>query len=125
MEGEILTIETPGKTLASDFKKIIILFIYFWLCCIGFSLVAKGGGHSLVAVCGFLIAVAFLVVEHGLQPGFSSCGSWAQEHWLSSCCAWAELLHGIWDLPGSGTEPEFAALAGGFFTTEPPGKPHQ
>ena len=82
-------------------------------------------GATLVAVCGFLIAVAFLVVEHRLQPGFSSCGSWALEHWLSSCCAWAELLHAIWDLPGSGTEPGFAALAGGFFTTEPPGKPHQ
>ena len=27
------------------------------------------------------------------------------------------------DLPGSGTEPESPALAGEFFTTEPPGKP--
>ena len=69
LESEILTTETPGKTLASDFKKIIILFIYFWLCwscCIGFSLVAKSGGHSLAAVCGFLIAVASIVVQHGL-----------------------------------------------------------
>ena len=29
----------------------------------------------------------------------------------------------MWDLPGSGIEPVFPALAGGFFTTEPPGKP--
>ena len=34
-----------------------------------------------------------------------------------------ELLHGTWDLPGSGMEPVSPASAGGFFTTEPPGKP--
>ena len=28
----------------------------------------------------------------------------------------------MWDLPGSGIEPEFPAQAGEFFTTEPPGK---
>ena len=28
------------------------------------------------------------------------------------------------DLPHSGMEPASAALAGGFFTTEPPGKPY-
>ena len=28
------------------------------------------------------------------------------------------------DLPNSGIEPGSPALAGGFFTTEPPGKPH-
>ena len=27
------------------------------------------------------------------------------------------------DLPDPGTEPAFSALAGGFFITEPPGKP--
>ena len=35
-------------------------------CCSGFSLVAASGGYSLVAVCGLLIAVASLVVEHRL-----------------------------------------------------------
>jgi len=30
----------------------------------------------------------------------------------------------MWDLPGSGIEPVASALAGGFFTTEPPGKPY-
>jgi len=29
----------------------------------------------------------------------------------------------MWDLPGSGIEPVSPALAGGFSTTEPPGKP--
>ena len=42
---------------------------------------------------------------------------------FSSCGAWAELPHGMWDLPGSGIEPVSPALAGQFFTTEPPEKP--
>ena len=29
----------------------------------------------------------------------------------------------MWDLPGSGIEPMSSALAGSFFTAEPPGKP--
>ena len=32
-------------------------------------------------------------------------------------------LQGMWDLSRSGIEPMSPALAGGFFTTEPPGKP--
>ena len=48
------------------------------------------------------------------RSDFSGCGTWAQ--YLRSQ-AW--LLRGTWDLPGSGSP----ALTGGFFTTEPPGKP--
>ena len=33
------------------------------------------------------------------------------------------LLYGMWDPPGSGIKPVSLALAGGFFTTELPGKP--
>ena len=29
----------------------------------------------------------------------------------------------MWDFPGSGMEPVSPVLAGGFFTTEPSGKP--
>ena len=55
--------------------------------------------------------------------GFSSCGSWALRHRPSSCGARALLLCSMWDLPGSGIKPISPALAGKFFTTEPPGKP--
>ena len=55
--------------------------------------------------------------------GLSSCGSWALEHRLSSGGPWAQLLHGTWDLPGPGIRPVSLALAGRFFTTEPPEKP--
>ena len=54
----------------------------------------------------------------------SSCGSWALELRLSSCGSWAQLLCSMWDLPGPGLEPVSPALAGGFLTTAPPGKPY-
>ena len=41
---------------------------------------------------------------------------------LSSCGARAQLLHGMWDLPGPGLEPVPPALAGGFLTTVPAAK---
>ena len=34
------------------------------------------------------------------------------------------MLRSVWDLPGPGLEPVSPALAGGFLTTAPPGKPH-
>ena len=45
------------------------------------------------------------------HAGFSSCGSRAS------------LLRGMWDLPGPGLEPMSPALAGGFSSAAPPGKP--
>ena len=40
-------------------------------------------------------------------------------------CVWKDLLlHCMWDLPGPGIEPVSPALAGGFLTTGPPGKPY-
>ena len=77
-------------------------FIYLLLavldvhCRAGFSLVAESGGYMLAALQGFVISVASLVVEHPSRSwGFSSCGSWALEHRLSSCGAQAYLVHGV------------------------------
>ena len=81
---------------------------------------------------GLLIAVASLDAEHRLWGtwasvaaacGLSSFGSQALEHKLNSCSVQAWLLHGMWDPPGPEIEPVSPALAGGSFTTEPPGKP--
>ena len=63
-------------------------------------------GLLFVVVCELLIAVgaralgarASVVVAYG----YSSCGAWAQ------------LLRGMWDLPGPRLEPVSPALAGGF-----------
>ena len=56
--------------------------------------------------------------------GLSNCDSWTLEPRLSNSGTWACLLQGTWDPPGSGINHESLALAGRFFTTEPPGKPH-
>ena len=88
-------------------------------------------GYSLVAVLRLLIAVASLVAQHRLQDSqvsvvaahvLCSCISQALEHRLNGYGSQASLLRGIWDLPGQGMEPMSPALAGGFFTTETPGK---
>ena len=47
----------------------------------------------------------------------------ALERELSSRDPQAELPLGMWNLPGPGTEPVSPGLAGGVFTTRPPGVP--
>ena len=80
-------------------------------CARAFSSCGKWG-PLFIAVRGPLIIVASLVAEHKLQT-----------RRLSNCGSRAQLLHGMWDLPGPGLEPVSPALAGGFLTTAPPGKP--
>ena len=69
-------------------------------------------GPLFIAVCGPLTISASLVAEHRLQT-----------RRLSSCGSQAQLLCRMWDLPKPGLEPASPALAGGFSTTAPPGKP--
>ena len=52
--------------------------------------------------------------------GFSTFGFWVLKHRLNSCGTQPQRLCSMWDLP----ESMSAALAGGFFTTEPSGKPN-
>ena len=130
----------PGEAgvLFSFLNLFILIYFIFFLGCIGFSSLCAGflqlqragatlccsarashcGGFSC---CGAraLGVWASVVVAHGL----SSCGLRAVECRLSSCGSRAQLLHGMWDLPGPGIEPVSPALAGGFLTTVPPGKP--
>ena len=70
------------------------------------------GGPLFIAVRGPLTIVASLVAEHRLQT-----------RRLRNCGSWAQLLHGMWDLPRPGLEPMSPALAGRFSTTALPGKP--
>ena len=79
--------------------------------CAGSSLL-----HGLFPSCGGYS----LVEDHGLQ------GLWTQQLWLPGSRAQAQqlwLLCCMWNLPGSGIKPVSPALAGRFFTTEPPRKP--
>ena len=79
------------------FLKKFIYFIYLFLAALGLHCCvwafSSCGKQELlfVAVHGLLLAVASVVMEHGLMgsrcAGFSSCGSWDLEHRLSSCGA--------------------------------------
>ena len=71
--------------------------------CRGFSLQSMGSRHVNSVV---------------VAPGIQSTGSVVLAQGLSC-------LRSTWDLPGPEIKPTSLALADGFFTTEPPGKPHQ
>ena len=77
---------------------------------------SNGGkwGPLFIAVCGPLAIAASLVAEHRLQT-----------RRLSNCGSRAYLLRGMWDPPRPRLEPVSPALAGGFSTTAPPGKPQK
>ena len=80
-------------------------------CARAFSSCGKWG-PLLIAVRGPLTIATSLVAEHRLQTRrLSNCGSRAQP------------LRGMWDPPRPGLEPVSPALAGGFLTTAPPGRP--
>ena len=109
---------------------IISLLFFFFLaalglrCCVRASLVAARGGYSSLQCAGFSLQWLLLLWSTcSRRTGFSSCDSQALEYRLSSCGARAQLLRGMWDPPGPGLEPVSPALAGGFLTTAPPGKP--
>ena len=107
---------------------ILFIYFYFWLHWVfiavhGLSLVVASGGYSLLWCVGFPSWWLLLLQSTGSRSvGFRSCGSRALERRLSSCGAWAQLLHSMWDLPGPGIEPMSPALASRFLTTAPPGK---
>ena len=97
----------------------------------GFSPVVESGGCSQLPGPGFPLQCFSCCGAGAWGPvGFSSCGLWAQycgsqalELGLSTCSTGAQLPQDMWDLPRPGIEPTSPKLAGGFFTTEPPGNP--
>ena len=95
-------------------------FFFLWL----HWVFVAAHGLSLVAARGTTLCCAARASHCG---GFSCCGApalgaWAVEHRLSSCDSQAQLLCGMWDLPGPGIESMYLALAGRLLTTAPPGK---
>ena len=117
-----------------EFSKIISFYLFLAVlglrCCKGFSLLAASTGYSLVGCMGFSLRWLLLWRTGFRHAGLSGCSTGAQQLQfpgskirLSSCGAWAYLLGSMWDLPGSGIEPMTPALAAGFLSTEPPGKP--
>ena len=109
-----------GALDVSAFRNFIAtLFIYLFIFgCVGSSVRARA-----FSSCGkwwpLFIAVRgpFTIAAPPLE------GHRLQTRRLSSCGSRAQLLRGMWDPPRPGLEPVSSALAGGFSTTAPPGKP--
>ena len=115
----LVYIVTPITGLVTFFFFFLInLFIYSFLAVLGLRFCVRAfsscgkWGPLFIAMRGPLTVAASLVAEHRLQM-----------RRLSSCGSRAQLLRGMWDLPRPGLEPVSPALAGGFSTTAPPGKP--
>ena len=89
-------------------------FIYLWLLWVFIRLFSSCGELGLLFSCVALASQCsgFLFQNTALgHTGFSKCG------------ASVSLLLSTWGPPISGIRPVPPALAGGFFTTESPGKP--
>ena len=71
------------------------------------------GGGSVAKLCPTLLTTCTVARQAPLSMGFSR-----QEYWSGLS------FPSPGDLPDPGIKPMSLALAGGFFTTEPPGKPH-
>ena len=68
------------------------------------------GGYSSLQCSGFSLQWLHLLWSIGSKGrGLSSYGLQNLQHWLSSCGAQAQLLHGTWDLSGPGIEPMYPA----------------
>ena len=88
----------------------------------GLPLAAESGGCSRLWGSGFSSQGLLLLQSRGsrclvsavMAPGLESSGTAIVERGFS--------CPGVWNLPRLGTEPVSPALAGGFFTTEPPGR---
>ena len=108
-------------------------YYYFWLRWVfaaarRLSLVAASGVYSSLQCAGFSLQWFLLLQSPGSRhAGLSSCGLRAQQLWPAGsaavAAAVAQLLRGMWDLPGPGLEPVSPELAGRLPTTAPPGKP--
>ena len=114
----------PGTPWRSRYFFFFFNFLFKLVC---FLFLAEPGLHCCVQTfssCGKQGLLSSCGTEALHCGGFCYCGAWALGHLgFSSSGPWAQLLHGIWNLPGLGIKPVFPALAGEFLTTGPPGKP--
>ena len=101
------------STVADFFIIILKNLLLLFFGCVGSLLLCAGSLYLQRA--GALLCGVWASHCHGFSCcgarasvvvacGLSSCGLWALERRLSSCGARAQLLHSMWNLPGSGLE---------------------
>ena len=108
------------------------LFFYYFICFFIYSCAASlllGGLFSACSKQGLLFGCSMQAFSCGGMRvlgcvGLSSCSRQTQWLWLlGSRTQTQQLWCSMWDLPRPGIKLMSPALAGGFFTTEPAGKP--
>ena len=109
------------KVSPLKFVKNLFLAVLGLHGCTGFSSCGEWGSYCLVAEPWLQGSWASGIASHRLSPSSfpasrAQTGSVVVANWLSCSAASGIFLD-------KRIEPEFPALAGGFFTTEPPGKP--
>ena len=114
-----------------NFQFLVLSFLLsnFFLGCAGshcrvvISPVAESRGYSPFQRAGFSLLWFSCCRAAALGARASAVAAPGSRAQLRSCGARAQSLCSTWDLPEPGIEPVSPALAGGFFTTEPAGKP--
>ena len=132
-----LSVSSLSSSVSFQISFIVMSFHFFFLIHLFIYLFIFGCVGSLLLHMAFLQlrrvgATLRCAARTSHHSGFSCCGAWALGTRasvavacrLSNCGAWAQLLRGMWDLPGPGIEPVSPALAGRFLTTVPPGMSH-
>ena len=116
------------ETLEKDASFFKNNFIYLFIGCAE-SLLLRGLSSSCDAQASYCSSFSYCGARALGLAGFSNCGTWAQLPWFSGSKAQAQQL---WPMGlvapqhvGSSWTRDWTlspTLAGGFFTTEPPGK---
>ena len=113
----------PHFLLEDSSFLFLILFTYFWLCWVFIAVWAflqlwQAGATSSFFVRPFYCGGSPCGTQAVGAQASVAVGSQVPQLWHMGL-----VLCGMWDLPRPGMEPMSPALAGGFFTTESPGKP--
>ena len=107
----------------------VCLFLFLALlglhCCTGFSLAEASGAPPFTVGAQAPCCRGFSAGSAGCtgRAGSSSHSSRAQSAGSVAVACRLPFHAGMWDVPGPGVKPRPCALAGWFFTTEPPRKP--
>ena len=89
-------------------KFIYLLIFYFWLHLVFIAVHRLSLGSSLRCA-GFSLQWLLLLQSTGSRRAGQLWLAGSRRVAFSSCATWAQLLHGMWDLPGPGLGPQTRA----------------
>ena len=96
--GDVPLLDASFPQLNGLFK----LVMCFWLCWVFIGCASQASRDGFSCCPAQTLGVRASAVE---VRGLSGCGSWALEQRPDGCDSWAQLFHGMWNVPGPGIEP--------------------